>query len=134
MLKDILEYAVSSLPLASGKFPQVSGLTFTIDMSIESSVRLDDKGQFTHVDGPYRVSDIQVDGKDLDLSAEYTLTTNDYVVKGGDGFSTFLESDFVNDTMMVDNIVVKDYIVNVLGGEIPEIYKEPLGRINVINQ
>ena len=29
MLKDILEYAVSSLPLASGKFPQVSGLTFT---------------------------------------------------------------------------------------------------------
>ncbi|MBQ4514096.1 MAG: bifunctional metallophosphatase/5'-nucleotidase [Anaerolineaceae bacterium] len=133
MLKDILEYSVSDLPLSSAKFPQVSGLTFTIDMSIESSVRLDDKGLFTYVDGPYRVSDIQVDGKDLDLSAEYTLTTTDYIINGGDGFSTFRESDFVNDTMKVDNIVVKEYIVNVLGGVIPDIYREPLGRINVVN-
>ena len=134
MLKDILEYSVSDLPNTSAKFPQVSGITFTIDMSIESSVRLDDKGQFAYVDGPYRVSDIQVGGKDLDLSAEYTLTTSDYVVNGGDGFSTFQEADFVNDTMKVDNIVVKDYIVNVLGGVIPDLYREPLGRINVINQ
>ena len=103
-------------------------------MSIESSVKLDDKGQYAYVDGPYRVSDIQVGGKDLDLSAEYTLTTSDYVVNGGDGFSTFQEADFVNDTMKVDNIVVKDYIVNVLGGVIPDLYREPLGRINVINQ
>ena len=134
MLKDILEYSVSDLPYTSAKFPQVSGITFTIDMSIESSVKLDDKGQYAYVDGPYRVSDIQVGGKDLDLSAEYTLTTSDYVVNGGDGFSTFQEADFVNDTMKVDNIVVKDYIVNVLGGVIPDLYREPLGRINVINQ
>lgn len=134
MLRDILEYSVSNLPNKSGKLLQVSGLTFTVDMAIESSVRLDDKGQFAYVDGPYRVSDIQVGGKDLDLSAEYTLTTSDFVVNGGDGFTTFQEADFVNDTMKADNIVVKEYIETVLGGVIPDLYREPLGRITVINQ
>jgi len=134
MLKDILEYSVSWLPKTSAVLPQVSGLTFTVDLSIESSVKKDDKGQFTYVDGPYRVSDIKVDGKDLDLSAEYTLTTSDYVVNGGDGFTTFHEADFVNDTMKADNIVVKEYIETVLGGVIPDIYREPLGRINIINR
>lgn len=134
MLKEILEYSVSWLPKTSAVLPQVSGLTFTVDLSIESSVKKDDKGQFTYVAGPYRVSDIKVDGKDLDLSAEYTFTTSDFVVNGGDGFTTFHEADFVNDTMKADNIVVKEYIETVLGGVIPDIYREPLGRINIINR
>lgn len=132
---------IRSFPKPSGiktettsRYPQVSGLTFTVDLSIESGVKLNDKGEFAYVDGPYRVSDIKVGGKDLDLSAEYTLTTSDYIVNGGDGFSTFHEADFVNDTMKADNIVVKEYIENELGGVIPDIYREPLGRINVINR
>lgn len=132
MLKDILEYATRNLPKPAATFPQVSGLTFTVDLSKESGARLDEKGEFTHVEGPYRVSEIKVGGKDLDLSAEYTLTTSEYVINGGDGFTTFHEADFVNDTMKVDNMVVKEYIENELGGVIPDRYRNPLGRMRII--
>jgi len=71
MLKDILEYAVRKCPKKAGTFPHVSGVTFTVDLSVGSSVQLDDQEQFTWVEGPYRVSEIRVGGRDLDLLAEY---------------------------------------------------------------
>ena len=131
-LKDVLEYASAKLPEASARFPQVSGVTFTVDLSRESNVRLDDTGDFAYVDGAYRVSDIMVGGKPLDLSAEYTMAVCDFVLNGGDGFSMFREADVLSDTMKVDNMAVRDYIVTSLGGVIPDMYRAPLGRINII--
>ena len=76
VLQSILEHSVSQLPAASGGFLQVSGLTFTYDVSQPA-------GQ--------RVSDIRVAGKPLVLTRTYTLAANDFLTAGGDGY-TMLQS------------------------------------------
>ncbi len=123
MLKDILEFAVRKCPKKAGIFPHVSGVTFTVDLSVESHVR---------VEGPYRVSEIRVGGRELDPLAEYTLTTSDYLINGGDGFEPFRKAAVVSDTGKMDCDIVIGYIENDLGGVIPDRYRTPLGRIRII--
>ena len=132
MLKDILEFAVRKCPKKAGIFPHVSGVTFTVDLSVESHVRVGDQEQFIRVEGPYRVSEIRVGGRELDPQAEYTLTTSDYLINGGDGFEPFRKAAVVSDTGKMDCDIVMDYIENDLGGVIPDRYRTPLGRIRII--
>ena len=73
-----------------------------------------------------------VGGTPLDLSAEYTMAVCDFVVNGGDGFSMFREADVLSDTMKADNMAVRDYIETSLSGVILDMYRAPLGRINII--
>ncbi len=134
MLKDILEYAVRKCPNKAGTFPHVSGMTFTVDLSVKSSVRMGDMEQFSGVEGPRRVSEIRVGGRALDPQAEYTLTTSDYLINGGDGFEPFKKAVLVSDTGKLDCDVVMDYIENDLGGVIPDCYRNPLGRMRLIGR
>ena len=129
MLLDALEFGVSFLPNKAGAFPQVSGITFRINEDIESSVRMDEKKQFLSVDGEYRVSDVKVDGKDLDPQAVYTLAISDYLFTGGDGYTMFKDAEIISSTMLPDNEVVMKYIEEDLDGVVPEKYAEPQGRI-----
>ena len=71
MIKAALENGVSDVANAAGRFPQVSGLTFTADL-------MRPVGQ--------RVDNIMIGGKPLDPAASYTLATNDYMAGGGDGY------------------------------------------------
>jgi 2',3'-cyclic-nucleotide 2'-phosphodiesterase (5'-nucleotidase family) len=79
-VKAFLENGVSSMPAANGRFPQVSGLCFTYDIAspagsrVTSVVRQAADGSCT---GP---------AVDLSAGASYTLTTNDFVAHGGDGY------------------------------------------------
>lgn len=50
-IADALEMASRSAPSENGGFLQVSGLTYTIDTDIPSSVTIDDKSMFTGVSG-----------------------------------------------------------------------------------
>lgn len=76
MLLAALEHGVSDVANAAGRFPQVSGITFTADLTKPA-------GQ--------RVSNATVGGKPLDPAGSYTLATNDYMAQGGDGYAV-LES------------------------------------------
>ncbi len=67
-----LENGVSDVENAAGRFPQVSGLTFEADLTKP-------KGQ--------RVTSVMIGGKPLDKAATYTLSTNDYMYGGGDGYT-----------------------------------------------
>ena len=69
---DCLEMGASAYPGLSGGFTHVSGLTYTIDATIESSVKTDAQGNFASVDGEYRVKDVKVGGEALDLNKVYT--------------------------------------------------------------
>ena len=129
MLLDALEFGVSFLPDEAGAFPQVSGITFRINKGIESSVRINEKKQFLSVDGEYRVSDVKVDGKDLDPEAIYTLAISDYLFTGGDGYTMFEDAKIISSTKLPDNEVVMKYIEEDLNGVIPEKYAGPQGRI-----
>ena len=133
---DALEKSVSKLPDENGGFLHVSGLTFTVDMSVPSTVVVDDKGSFVEVSGERRVKDVKVGGEDLDPAKTYTLASHNYMLKsGGDGFNMFINDKLLQDEVMLDNQVLITYITENLGGVIGEEYAEPYGqgRITIIN-
>ena len=66
-----LTHAVSALPATAGRFPQVSGLKFDVDIH----------------DTPPRVTIVLVNGQPLDPDRTYTLALPDYLFTGGDGFA-----------------------------------------------
>ncbi|MCA9880879.1 MAG: 5'-nucleotidase C-terminal domain-containing protein, partial [Thermomicrobiales bacterium] len=97
-LKEMLETGVSSMPEASGAFPQVSGLCFTYDISQEPGER---------VTGAVRQGvDGSCSGEAIDFSetATYTLATNDFTASGGDGYPDLLARSNSRDVLA--NVVV----------------------------
>lgn len=128
-LLDALEFGVSLLPYASGGFPQVSGISFSVNSQIESSVKRNDNKQFLSVEGERRVSDVKIGGEDLDPEALYTLAMVDYLFTGGDGYTMFEDTEIILDTMLTDNEAIIKYIEEDLEGVIPSYYQNPQGRI-----
>ena len=111
VIKDALEMGAHMYPEENGGFIQVSGLTYTIDATIPSSVKLDDKNNFVSVDGEYRVRDIKVGGVDLDLNKDYTVACHDYMLmNGGDGFTMFKGSEVLKDRVMPDVDAFVEYL------------------------
>ena len=132
---DALELGCSKLPAESGGFLQVSGMTYTIDLNVESTVKLDENGMFVSVEGERRVKDVTVGGEPLDPEKTYTLASHNYKLKDcGDGYSMFADNLFLQDSVMIDNQVLINYIVDVLGGTVGEEYADPYGqgRITII--
>ena len=126
----------------SGGFLQVSGLKYTINTAIPTSVVLDDAGNFVEVSGERRVSDVQVMDSEsgeyaaLDTSATYTLASHNYMLKdGGDGYAMFGEDNItiLQDEVMVDNEVLISYIRDELGGVVGQEYAQPQGRITIVD-
>jgi 2',3'-cyclic-nucleotide 2'-phosphodiesterase (5'-nucleotidase family)/predicted AlkP superfamily phosphohydrolase/phosphomutase len=79
-LKTFLENGVSSMPAANGRFPQVSGLCFTYDISAPAGSR---------VTGAVRqAADGTCTGAPVDLTAAsmYHIAINDFMAAGGDGY------------------------------------------------
>ena len=135
-LLDALELSASKLPGEFGGFLHVSGMSFTIDMSVESSVVLDENSMFVSVDGERRVKDVMVGGEPLDPERVYTLASHNYKLKSsGDGYSMFADNNFLMDSVMIDNQVLINYIVDGLNGVVGEDYADPYGqgRITIIN-
>jgi len=130
-----LEMAAHSLPDEFGGFLQVSGLTFTIDLNVESPVVLDENKMFVEVKGDARVKDIMVGDEALDLNKTYTVACHDYLLKNmGDGYSMFADNTLLLDSVMIDNQVLINYIVEKLGGTVGEEYSDPYGqdRITIV--
>lgn len=134
-IKDALELGASACPGESGGFLQVSGLTYTIDTTVPSSVVRDEKNMFVKVDGAYRVSDIQVGGQPLDVNKTYTLASHNYMLKSqGDGYAMFGTDnvEIIKDCVMIDNQVLINYIVGELNGTVGKEYAAPAGRITIV--
>lgn len=128
-IKDALEMASKDCPTENGGFMHVSGLTYTIDTSIPSSVKADEKGNFQSVSGAYRVTDIKVGEEPLDVNKTYTVASHNYMLKsGGDGMVMFNGSKVVKDDVMVDVDVLSSYISEKLGGVVGEEYVNPAGQ------
>ena len=100
-LKAILENAVSLMPAAQGRFPQVSGLCFTFDVSAPAGSR---------VTGAVRQApDGTCTGAVIDLTAgsSYVIAENDFMVSGGESHPNFLARSASQGIMAQ---VVEDYI------------------------
>jgi len=100
-LKTMLENGVSAMPGANGKFPQVSGLCFTYDITADIGSRV--------VGAVYQAGDGSCTGGAVDLTAgsTYEIATNDFVVSGGDGYPNFFSRSVTRNIMVND---VSDWI------------------------
>ena len=131
---DALEMASRSAPGENGGFLQVSGLKYTVDLNIPSSVTVDDKSMFVSVDGLRRVKDVQVlngDGvyEPIDVEKTYTLASHNYMLKsGGDGINMFMDNKLLQDEVMIDNQVLITYIRDYLHGVVGDEYANPYGE------
>lgn len=86
-LKAFLENAVSLMPTSAGRFPQVSGLCFEYDISRPAGARV--------TRAVRQAADHACTGPAIDFTAgaRYTLTTNEFIAAGGDGYPAGRESD-----------------------------------------
>jgi len=76
-LMTALENGVSRVEELSGRFPQVSNITYTYDPSQPAG---------------NRIVEATVGGESIDSDASYSLATNDFVSGGGDGYSMLADA------------------------------------------
>ncbi|WP_010139243.1 bifunctional metallophosphatase/5'-nucleotidase [Oceanicola sp. S124] len=74
---EALENGVSQMEEGAGRFPQVAGVTFTVDPSAEAGSR---------------ISDVMVGGAPIDPEKVYGVVSNNYVRNGGDGYAMFKDA------------------------------------------
>ena len=136
VLLDMLEMSMISYPQEDGAFPHMSGITFSVNKSIPSSIKVDENGFFTKVDGDHRVYDVKVLDKEsgnykaLELDKKYILAAADYyILNFGSGMSMFKDAKVVESEGMLDVEVLERYITDNLNGVIGEEYKDVVNRI-----
>jgi 2',3'-cyclic-nucleotide 2'-phosphodiesterase (5'-nucleotidase family) len=135
-----MENAVSRVPAADGRFPQVAGMVLEYDPSregISDATTLDTPSRVkslvvTRADGTEDivVSDYEAQG---DLSRMFTLATNSFLLTGGDGYQSLSAVDAARGSITTEigeRQVLTDYITSVLGGSVS--LAEPLDNSRII--
>lgn len=132
-LLDALEMGVRKLPDYSGGFLQVSGIKFSVNVSIPSSVVTDENGNFVSVEGQRRVSNVMVGDEALDLEKTYTVASHAYMLlQGGDGMVMFKDGKVLLESVMLDNQALIEYVTKDLDGEIGQEYANPEGQGRIV--
>ena len=131
ILIDFLEMAVMNYPEENGSFPHMSSVTFSVNKSIPTSVKVDANGFFEKVDGAYRVYNVKVfdktsgEYKALDPNGKYILAGfNYFILDFGGGMSMFKDAKILDAEGTLDVELLENYIVEHLGGVIGEEYAE----------
>lgn len=128
-----LELGSYSYPNEDGSFMQVSGITYEIHSDIESSVVVDENGMFLEVEGQYKVQNVMINGEALELDRIYTLASHDYFIKeAGGGLNMFLDNTLLQDSIMLDNQILIEYITEYLNGVVGQEYADPYGQGRII--
>ena len=121
----------------NGGFLQVSGLRYTIDTSIDSTVEVDESGMFVSCGENRRVQNVEILQDDgsytvIDPEQTYTVASHNYLIKqGGDGLNMFMDNTLIIDEGMLDYQVLITYMTDYLGGTVGEDYAAAQTRITV---
>lgn len=130
---DALEMASRTTPDENGGFLHVSGMTYTIDTSVPSTVKVDDNKMFVSVTGARRVKDVKVGGVAIVANKTYKLASHNYMLEGaGDGLNMFQKDKFLSVPAMLDNEILINYITGTLKGTVPAEYAKAQGRITIV--
>ena len=139
---DMLEMGAHLYPEECGGFIHASGLEYSIDSTIPSSVQVNQDGEFVSVDGEYRVKNVTVGGEPLDLEKDYKVSINRYYSEEyGDGMTMFKDAKML-DGYAEDGLPYYDHDVFIAflqgfeGNKLPEIYADPAGqgRLTIITE
>lgn len=100
-LRAFLENGVSLMPSVQGRFPQVSGLCFTYDISVPSGSRV--------VSAVRQASNGSCSGAPVDLTtaSSYKIAENNFMAKRGDGYPNVWSK---STTQAIMDQVLADYI------------------------
>ena len=93
-----LENGVSQIEKIAGRFPQVSGMSFIWNPKAKAGSR---------------IVSVKVGGKTLNMSYIYTVATNEYMARGGDGYSIFKKGSVLigSKSATLLTSMVMDYII-----------------------
>jgi 2',3'-cyclic-nucleotide 2'-phosphodiesterase (5'-nucleotidase family) len=135
-IKDMMEMAMKIWPEENGAFPHISGITFSVNTSIPSSVVLNEQEEFVGVTGQYRVYDIKIFDKEtekyqpIDLNKKYTIAaTNYYLLECGSGMKMLENATIIKNDGVLDVEVLERYITEELGGVVGTEYAEAKNSI-----
>lgn len=117
---NMLIKCTAKLPEQEGSFPQVSGMKYTIHTGSHTvtDVLVQDEGADTY--------------SPLDLQTRYKVTINDYYANGG-FYRTLQDCRLIETTSMLTRDALANYLFLGLSGVVPTKYKEPEGRITILN-
>jgi 2',3'-cyclic-nucleotide 2'-phosphodiesterase (5'-nucleotidase family) len=102
-IRTALENGISLLPRNAGRFPQISGMRFTADLSKPA-------GQ--------RVLSVHIGNAPLDDAKFFRMATNDFMARGSDGYTMFRDAkQLVSD---VDGPLISNDVM---------VYLRKLGRV-----
>ena len=148
-LLDAFEVSAANLPRENGDFMHVSGLRYTINQHVPTSVIWDDNRMFNGVGKTRRIAKMEVfmlaDGESDKLpyeqrgtwqqvnpNAVYTIGGQSYIIACSGASGMFakmrllpVEGEPVND---VDAVCA---YIQAMGGTINEVYRRPQGRITI---
>ncbi|HEX8865015.1 MAG TPA: 5'-nucleotidase C-terminal domain-containing protein, partial [Lentzea sp.] len=114
-LKTMLENGVSQMPAVNGRFPEVSGLCFTYDISGPAGSRV--------VSAVRQAADGSCTGTPVDLTAAatYSLAENDFMANGGDGYPNFSSRTTtreIMDQVLADHVAANSPVSPAIVGRI----------------
>ncbi|MBP9989201.1 MAG: bifunctional metallophosphatase/5'-nucleotidase, partial [Ruminococcus sp.] len=132
-LLEALEASTFDTPNAVGGFPQVSGMSYTINTNKKYDPAKESYPDSTYY-GPETIQRVSIDeigGKKFDENATYAVVTNNFCAAGGDTYYAFAKATSKYDTGLAMDEVLMNYISDELGGTIGEQYAKPQGRITI---
>lgn len=92
---EALENGVSQVADGAGRFPQVSGMSYTFDVAAEPGSR---------------ISNVMIAGAPIDMEAVYGVVSNNYMRGGGDGYFSFTVAENAYDFGPGLEQVVADFV------------------------
>ncbi len=132
-LLEALEASTFSTPSQIGGFPQIAGMTITIDTTKEFDAGDLYPASTYHAPASIRrVSINDINGKPFDPDATYAVATNNFVAAGGDTYYAFANSNYSFDTGILTDDILVQYITDKLGKEVGDDYSQPKGRIKIV--
>ena len=127
---DELEMGARLLPLNSGGFLHVAGMTYTADATIPTPVIFDDKNMLVGISGDRRIKDAKVNGEPLDPAKMYKVVSISYVLyEKGDGHQ-FKDSKVIEPDYITYDMAFARYIRQF--ETLPEKYRNAEGRIKFV--
>lgn len=119
-----------------GGFPQVSGITFTLDASVpyEEGPAYPDSVYLSPAAPGARVTISEVGGRGFDESETYTIAMTDFLSAGGDTYYVFKEASEVARpvTLAFDYEALSSYLVVQCDHVVPQEYAQSQGRITIL--
>lgn len=132
-LLEALEAATFSIPGAIAAFPQVAGMSFSIDATVdyENGEQYANSSYYAPAKPGSRIKNLKIGGAPVDLEAEYVVVTNDFTAAGGDTYGVFKDKTIYKTGVMLDEALV-NYTKTELKGVITSAaYGKPAGRIGI---